>query len=197
MQDNLPLSDFATVLPQIGSDLSKINKQRLKLAPSVVENIQKKLISTDNNAQGYWPAAAELITYKSPSGDTELPDCAQSTPKQLSWLPLEPGKDGTPPPHQFTLSNCHLNLDVSMPASPFATMGPPDSFTIVCDHCVVTYSGGQIPPWGLKGYINLIFNHCDFVFSTPNEPPIKGKSLVKAVLASLDSESVSYNLSAS
>jgi len=144
-----------------------------------------------------WQAAAQLVSYESPQSDMNVPNCVNITPSQLSWVPVSPrfpGDQGTPPPHQFTLTHCHLDLDAPIDSSHFSPIGPPESFTIVCDRCVVTYSGGHIPLLGLKGYVNLIFNNCTFIFSSSGEPPPNGKSLIHTVLTSPNIEHVSSNL---
>jgi hypothetical protein len=186
-------ASLTTVLAQVQTaqaEGKKPDAKKLRNISSAVNTVVKK---NPELPEG-WRVASALISYDSPQPNVELPDCATITPTQLSWVPLDPQSKGTPPPHQFTLRNCHLNLDAPLPASHFTPVGQPESFTIVCDHCLVTYSGGAIPLLGLKGYVNLIFNNCRFAISASGEPPPAGKGLMEALLVSDDKSHVEHTL---
>jgi hypothetical protein len=185
---------LTTVLAQVQTaeaEGKKPDPDKLRIISKAVG----KAVSANPAVVDGWRTAAALINYEYSPLSEKLPDCVDATPTQLSWVPLHPEKAGTPPPHQFTVANCQLNLDDPLPASKFSPIGAPNTFTIVCQACLVTYSGGAIPLTGIPGYINLIFSGCRFSISAPKEPPPAGKSFMEAVLARDDTDRVSLSLS--
>jgi hypothetical protein len=60
---SLPLSDFKTSLPQVGSALSIVEQENAAVPTSVIEGLRVKLQQTDPSAPDYWPTAVRFLQF--------------------------------------------------------------------------------------------------------------------------------------
>jgi hypothetical protein len=100
-------------------------------------DIQQKLIATDKGAKDYWPVTAQVISYHS-----ELLKLVASIPTKECF-----------PEHPRTIftaisehKNCILDLDQTRTVA----------VDIICDNCIVRYSGGPTLISGVR-FINCLF----------------------------------------
>lgn len=60
-----PLSDFKTTLPDLSSAIATLREQGLTVAPSVINDLQHRLISVDASAPDYWPTVLQFLQFAS------------------------------------------------------------------------------------------------------------------------------------
>jgi hypothetical protein len=204
----LPLADFKLTLPALTSTMARAKQEHINVSPEVITGIQKKLLATDTQAPGFWPAASEFISYRSQVtvgwNNVNLPLCG-TTPAAAEINSITPkGREGNNAKLEmshgpFVYRDCKIILD-----SPEATasISPVLGFgDLIFDHCVVFYNGGPIvlvalkvaaePPPHLVGDLN--FTNCLFVFSFPVAPPPVGQRLATTLLAAETETSVNFN----
>ena len=154
----LPVNALGERLPAIRNLVALARNQNVKVPTDVIASINQKLISTDKGAKEYWPAAAELISYRSellhPSNGTSLPNC------------IPRGTLGTA---GDAYRNCVIDLDNKRGYA----------FAITCTHCLVRYSGGPVKVTGFFVDCVYMINLTD----NPNPDPT-GQRLEAELLAS-------------
>jgi hypothetical protein len=86
----LPSQAFQERLPAIKNLLAVAKDQNVRIDPEVMDTLRKKMLGIQVKSPEFWPAAAELISYRSvnalPSQQTTpsssgLPNCTDSPPK--------------------------------------------------------------------------------------------------------------------
>jgi hypothetical protein len=132
--------------------------QQASLAKLVLSDLQRNLNATDRNTPGYWPAAAEFITYRSQvsvgtalqtHSRPDMPNCTDNPPTPMGYrMTAEEEKNSVGPnPNQFIpalYENCRFVLDSPEEAArvPYAREGR--SFLIKFKNCQIIYNGGII-----------------------------------------------------
>ncbi|HEX4005786.1 MAG TPA: hypothetical protein VHX60_06405 [Acidobacteriaceae bacterium] len=155
-QASLPASEFRAALPDLGSALQTMQKEKISISPVTVDAIQKKMIATESSALGYWPAAAEFISYRSrnqaqnPSQllNANLPNCTDSDPHPPIVTNASPdrGPDGmyhgsfNGPYYE----NCRFELDSPDADSKVNSMLMARAPFLSFKHCLIVYRGGAI-----------------------------------------------------
>ena len=61
---SLPLPDFKATLPDLRSVIAAAKQQGVQATPKVIDDLQKKLIAVGERTPGFWPTAAEFISYR-------------------------------------------------------------------------------------------------------------------------------------
>jgi hypothetical protein len=182
-------------LPALASALTEAQRHGQRIQPSMQREINASLVAASKlNLPGYLPASAALIDYQSPKSVSELPDCLQTLPEQLSWYPFgsSPPPDAVPPPDQIKFTRCRLTLDSPTFARQFQPKTQTDGLSLVCENCEITYSGGELPIAKAKGFVNLIFTDCAFKVQLRDDSPNEARGLVSAILAAPDIAHVNY-----
>lgn len=211
-QAALSLDDFKATLPDLATNLARAKKQHIRIAPKVVMDIQQKLVATDVHTQGFWPAAAELISYRSQITfpdtanllDRKIPDCTDSEPFPAKTV------GATPPGGVGKLSNayyqnCRFTLDSPKDDAALNEIILHDYPAVEFRHCLIVYKGGtvslivfsrrdNVPLESLSGEFgpgvtatyhgpSIIFQDCLFNFSATNQVPQNGQVLTTSLLA--------------
>jgi hypothetical protein len=195
----LPPTDFRAALPDISSSIGVARKHNVKIPPTVVDDLSTQLKATEPSTSGFWPAAAEFISYRSEmlSGwaQTALPSCSEQLPVgrgvTKSSVPTSTGQYAVEIEHgPMVYRNCKIILDspeATTTLSPYLNIGD-----LVFEQCAIFYRGGPIifvpvrvatqTPTVPNG--KLIFTNCIFDVSLPAVPPSDGRTLIVALLAS-------------
>jgi hypothetical protein len=215
----LPLADFKTTLPEVRSAIAVARQSDVKVAPKVIEDLQQKLTASGERSPGFWPAAAEFISYRSygtTSGTlfTNLPNCTDRDPA--------PSKVGTKSPDGsvFTVENpvyenCRITLDSTKDTDKLNELLEHKDFAIVFRNCLVVYHGGEIHltvhPGKRDAVIHgdngpvmatvatpftLGFTNCLFDFGLNSPPPPLGQQLTHSILAT-SSPTITFTVSES
>jgi len=155
----LPLADFKTVVPDLASSIATLQIQKTKIPLNVVDSLSKKLTDTEPTTQGYWPAVAELISYRS--------SLLQNRQDTIN-LPLCPANN----PHLafkgFVFYDCILDID--------GRQIQDDR----CIRCIVRYSGGPVSIQNLQLVDSLLI----FKANGNSAPEGNGQKLEQILLAS-------------
>jgi hypothetical protein len=215
-QVSLSPSAFQASLPEIKSVVASARHQRLAVPVGVLDDLKQKLIATDSNAPGYWPAAAELISYQSElmAADfqtllrPDLPNCTDHDPEPPKILST--GEDR----HTFTISssiyeNCRFTLDSPQDDARVNSILQNNALQILFRHCLIVYRGGEIhliiaanrrpttmyprghPEDALTGPFTgdtLHFESCLLDFELNSRPPLLGQKYAQVLLATKGSE---------
>jgi len=152
----LPTQAFGERLPAIRNLVVLARNQNVKIPTTVVANIGQKMVSADKKARGYWPTAAELISYHS---ELLHPSVA---------LPSAPCFHGDIMTAIAGYADCVIDID-----------GNTTAIAITCTRCLVRYSGGHIR-------VNGFFYDCIFMVRSPEgqAPEPSGKRMETDLLAS-------------
>jgi hypothetical protein len=166
----LPLPDFKATLPDLSSAIAAATRDKVKVAPRVVEDLQTKLTASAN-APSFWPAAADFISYRSQivSHDVQslmaaaLPNCTDRAPTPLELVVSDEeakyGKAGDvanlPDLLNETDKNkthivpavykdCRFTLDSPEEAARIPNLGEQRSYVLTFRHCQIVYRGGAV-----------------------------------------------------
>jgi hypothetical protein len=197
----LPPEEFKASLSGLTSAIKAAEKKRLKVSPGIMNDLQAKLKLTEASTPGFWPAAAEFVTYRSQLvagwNNVNLPLCG-SVPANANINKIEMtgekvanGEEVAKVTHSpFVYKTCKIVLD-----SPAATiaMSQVMSFSdLIFDHCVIFYGGGPIVFVPVKVAVNettppklrggIEFDSCLFIFSLPTAPAPGGQKLITTLL---------------
>jgi hypothetical protein len=140
------------------STLERRADQQVSLAKLVLSDLQRNLNATDRSTPGYWPTAAEFVTYRSQVNvgadfqtlsRPDMPNCTDKPPTPMEYrMTAEEEKNSAGPnPNQFIpalYENCRFVLDSPEEAArvPYAREGR--SFLIKFKNCQIIYNGGVI-----------------------------------------------------
>ena len=189
----LPANDFKANLPDLSADIAMVRKQKLSVRPQVINSLQQKLIATDPSSTGFWPAAAQLISYRSslamPASEVQTilnyPPCRgpadmEGADRNAAAQVMGPdGKPTGPKTHITRIGeqDCAVQLDGK-------TISGWD-----CKRCLVKYSGGPLSMRDTR------FEDCLFVFEFhPDQPPPPdGRHLSDTLLAASELKNVTVS----
>jgi hypothetical protein len=190
----LPPSEFKTILPGLSSSIATARRQKVKIPSAVVDDLSKQLKTTEPSTSGFWPAAAEFISYRSALTHEDLANLANSMPRCVDTQPHpattknaitkeDLGKPTTVELNPAHYDNCRIQLDSPEENTKLneqaRTVLP--YFSLVFNHCLVVYKGGvvriQIPA------PTLTFTGCLWNFSVSDTPPPSGQKVTEALLA--------------
>jgi len=82
---------FKSTLPDLSSSLKDAKKQGVSVSTGVLDDLQQKLIAAPEDSSGYWPAVAELVSYRSKASNglllarDNLPNCVDSKPHSYAY----------------------------------------------------------------------------------------------------------------
>jgi len=167
---SLPLSDFKATLPDLSSAIAVATREKVKVGPRVVEDLQSKLTASAN-APSFWPAAADFISYRSQivSHDVQgligaqLPNCTDREPTPMELIVSEDeaknGKAGDK--HNLpdllnetdknkthmvpaVYENCRFTLDSPRETAEIPGLGEQRSYILTFRHCQIVYRGGPV-----------------------------------------------------
>jgi hypothetical protein len=169
--------------------------------------------ATDKEAPGFWPTAAEFISYRSSSSAPALPpnfpDCTDRDPKG-STITDNSKLNANPPQFSFSASiyeDCRLTLDSQKDSDKINTLLVTNALFIQFKHCLIVYRGGAVNliiaktnvPVVIRAGRNLnrptmiasdpfsgptlSFEDCVFYFKFDKTPPIKGQKITETLLA--------------
>ncbi len=184
-------------LPAIKNLLTVAQDQGVRVEPQVSEALRKNLLHVPNNALGYWPAAAQLISYRN-AGFT-IPQNATIPCNQTAGSVVVTG--GPAPADMLgeaSYSNCTLDLD--QPNLWSASKSSPhiesqgeivSSWHLTLHNVIVHYRGGP-----LAHVSEITFDHCilDFQFNVPPSAP--AQRLTETLLTANDINNVSFKIPA-
>jgi len=184
----LPASEFKATLPDLASSIAVARKRNVKVSPKVVEDLTKQLTATDANTSGFWPAAAELISYRSTLTHEDLEKLKSALPRCVDLVPhpattaqaISPGEQ-TVKINPAYYENCQFQLDSpeeDAKISNFAQHYP----ALTLRHCLVIYNGREVQ---LRlGMWPLMFENCLWQISVSGTPPSSGQKVTQTLLAS-------------
>ncbi len=210
----LPASEFKAALPELGPAIAATRRQKLKVSPKVVSDLQQHLTATDaDKTPSFWPTVAEFISFKSFNSASwaapaNLRACTDSAPTPATVKEVQSPRQMTINPGVY--ENCRFTLDSPQEderLNSFLTHSTPQ---IAFKHCVIVYRGGTINliisldernasytvgssehPMG-TGTVNvsvantLEFRDCLFDLVLHNAPPQPGRQLTQLLLAATD-----------
>ena len=196
----LPPQDFQKNLPKLEITLTAAANSSRVRDPAISDKLQDKFSKSNEDAPGFWPAAAAMINYRSVRAGGDLSDClAKPSPHEVTF------HDGLGPitvkngQATFTVGpdvyeNCRIELDSLSAQARYSEQLPIRS--IVFRHCLVIYHGGIImfPPSSVG---SLVFTECTFAIETPPQPPQSGKTLLSSLLSAPNMSDVTVKLSGS
>jgi hypothetical protein len=175
-------------LPAVTNVLQVARSENVQIHPDLSDSLRKNFLQVPQDAAGYWPAAAELVSYRS----TEAP-IASSSDKTCNNEKIviadTVGKEGVS--GYIEASNCTLDLDVEDVWQLNAKKG---SYWDLRLHNVRLHYSGIVPLVGIRA---IILDHCtlDFHFTRDgSSPPPNGRAITLQLLASSDPAKVEVNL---
>jgi hypothetical protein len=201
----LPLADFKASLSDLGSSIAAARKQNLKVPPKIVDDLIRKMTSTDKNTPAFWPVAAELISYRSLTLATPfiaaLPNCTDSLPTVSRIIEVPNPKTAKVGPGIY--ENCRITLDSEEENKRINSILSDRNPSLSFKHCLVIYRGGPVnlilswnnrpvrtivegkePSIGTVSVPNtLSFEECLFDFSFQGIPPPNGQQITETLLA--------------
>jgi hypothetical protein len=179
---------FEQTLPDVQKALLLAKRRHISVPPDILSAVTSRLLETNRGDPNFWPAAAMVINYRSPSF-RDLPDCLDAFPEGVQ---KGPGPDQETITATPTYTNCRIDLTDprSIGLYGFATKAT----DLVFNHCLIHYDGKPIFVLGSSRDIKgaLVFNDCAFDISITSEPlnrhfppPVSadGKGLIDVLLA--------------
>jgi hypothetical protein len=201
---SLPTATIQNRLPAI-QHLVKIAKDEgVKASPRALNALTEKLGAANTSVSGFWPVAADLLTYRSETlvdlkylNQPGIPPCTDATqtssptPEEaIHSLRLDKNGNITPkvvPIHSGVYSNCIFTLDSTMEAAnaPSWVKGTEaEPFTLTFRECHIVYHGGRISLLDMPdSHMRLLFVNCLFEFKFTNPPSPAGQKLTQQLLA--------------
>jgi len=166
----LPLPEFKATLPDLRSAIAAATREKVKVTPRVVEDLQAKLTASAN-APSFWPAAADFISYRSQivSHDVQslmavdLPNCTDRAPAPMELIVSDEeakhGKAGDTinlpdllnetdknKTHMVSAlyKDCRFTLDSPEETARIPNLGEQRSYILTFRHCQIVYRGGPV-----------------------------------------------------
>ena len=166
---------FQSTLPELKSAFATAKKENVRVAPTVINDLQQKFLGSSQTAPDFWPAAAEFISYRSALTHEDLVNLETSMPRCMDLQPHPATTaEATSPGEQTVKINpayyesCKIQLDSpeeDAKISYWSQTAPALTFR----HCLVTYNGGvvrlQLGMWPLT------FENCLWNFLVSGVPP--------------------------
>ena len=152
----MPQQDFNKSLPDIGSAVANLKKQKLVLPQTVLDDLSQKLVHADTSAPAYWPTAAEFINYRSQIIAQhfqdllrpDLPKCSDHAPIPMQTTFYGPAVEGSTEPSIEKLSayydDCEVTLDSPDEAKKIFDLLDNRLFVLTFRHCRIVWNGGEI-----------------------------------------------------
>lgn len=143
----LPASEFKATLPELGPAIATTRKQKLKVSPKIIRDLQRQLTATDADATpSFWSAASEFISYRSFNSASwnpppSLPTCTDSSPAPSTVSILSPTKMTINP---GVYENCTFTIDSPKDDARLNEIIQHRLAVIIFRHCVIVYRGGSI-----------------------------------------------------
>ena len=104
----LPTSEFKATLPDVSSSIAVARKHNITVPPKVIEDLSNQLKATEPATSGFWPAAAQLISYRSALGHEDILRLARSMPRCVDTQPQPATTAKAIQADRITLNLCHL-----------------------------------------------------------------------------------------
>ena len=200
----LPTATLQERLPAIQHLVSLAKDEGVKASPKVLGMLTQKLGAASTSAVGFWPVAADFITYRSRTladlkylTRPDIPPCTNATrtstptPEDaIHSLRLDANGNVTPkavPVTSGVYENCIFTLDstgeaANAPSWIKGTEAQP--FTLTFRECRIVYHGGRISLLDMPdSHIRLHFVNCLFEFRFANPPSPAGQKLTQQLLA--------------
>ena len=204
---SLQPEEFKAALPSLISAMATLRAQNAKIGSKIVDDVAQRLLATDRNAAGFWPAASELVSYRSQVAapdaarlaQTQLADCTDSAP-EITTLTVQ-GKENEKPIEVKALfavyRNCRVVLDSPKDANNLNSLLLKGGIAGVRFYqCLVVYQGGPIKlilAWKNQvifgSHIDispsgetLYFTDCVLDFSLQASPPLEAQRLTESFL---------------
>jgi hypothetical protein len=163
--------DLKRDLPQVGSTLRTASEHKVKVTAPVLSDLQKGLNAIAPSTLGYWPTAAQFISYRSQNtvpdfaslALPDLPNCTDHNPTPMKLIVSDEeaknGKAGdvanVPDLLNETDKNkthmvpavykdCRFTLDSPEETARIPNLGEGRSYVLTFRHCQIVYRGGQI-----------------------------------------------------
>ena len=190
----LPPSEFKAALPDVSSSIAVARKHNITVPPKVIEDLSNQLKASEPATSGFWPAAAELISYRSALSHEDILHLAKSMPRCVDTQPhaattakaiqADPDHPQFVPLNPAHYDNCRIQLDSPEENEKLskAAYNVIPNLPLVFNHCLVIYNGGvvriQIPTH------TLTFADCLWEFSVSGTPPPSGQKITETLLAS-------------
>jgi hypothetical protein len=203
----LPQNAFENSLSKLSSFIAKARRENVKVSPQVVGDLQQKMLATDAQTPGFWPAAAELISYRSEATannfttSANLSNCTDSDPIPMRVAEVGPGGSIRKLTSAY-YENCRFTLDSAQDDLRINGLLLTTVVNIEFRHCLIVYRGGAfalitykdaktIPLEGGTGHgatigyngPTLQFTQCLFDFSVSREIPKDGQETIRVLLA--------------
>ncbi|MGD0629904.1 MAG: hypothetical protein ABR987_11145 [Terracidiphilus sp.] len=160
------------------------SSESIKLSPQVLENYGKNVAAISSEpsvSNSVWPAAAELINYRSSPSNAANPEICEPN-NSFSRMPAM----------QIVIHGCTFVLDDAAPQfmQLFQLLQsehmPP---VLILDRVHVIYRGRAIIPVRA-----ILFVNCSFEFQISAPPPAAARSLTKILLAASDFKRIDFEL---
>lgn len=199
-------------LKRANSLMQLASAEHISLNPLLIENYRGKIaaISSDPFVSGaMWPAAAELISYRSQNATSfnhdllgsNLPNCVDSRPHPMEITKVSPVGAVLEIVSAY-YENCRFTLDSPKEDAVLNSMIRGSYPTIIFKHCQIIYSGGPFTlisridldnvPTATNGHgtglvisyhgPTLQFTDCIFSFSAIPHTPENGKQMLRSFL---------------
>lgn len=143
------------------SSLEHRTDQQASLAQLVLSDLQRNLNATDRSTPGYWPVAAQFISYRSQVNVVDfqtlsrpdMPNCTDRRPTPMEYrMTSEEERSTIDETNRVGLDssrfipaiyeNCRFVLDSPQEAERFPLLGA--SFNLEFKNCQIIYNGGPI-----------------------------------------------------
>jgi hypothetical protein len=206
----LPTATLQERLPAIQHLLATAKDQGVKADAKVLDALTQKLSAANTGAIGFWPTAAEFISYRSQSTITNLQsllrldikDCIDKDPTPMKVIDVSSDRH-TMHASSAYYDDCRLTLDSPRDSAKINDILGRLAAMLTFRHCLIIYRGGPInlipekhnrpsviigpdatpQPVTVDFENALRFENCLFSFLVPNVPPAAGQRLTTTLLA--------------
>jgi hypothetical protein len=194
-------------LPSVAVLIQVARTERIQIPQRASDQLSKNLLRVPDSALGYWPATAELVSFRSQghgsSGGLSMPDCTDAPPHPLTVSSVD-ANGGITGSNQPFYENCRFTIDSPKDNSRFNAFIRGAFPDIEFRHCLIVYRGGSftlitrldmdsvpLQSWSGRGKggalshhgPTMAFTNCEFDFSVPDrQPPPNAKLLLQALL---------------
>jgi hypothetical protein len=205
----LPKSEFQNKLPEVQNLIALARQRGVTVDAALTRRMSERLLSIKPRVPDFWPASAQLVSYKSSNGaasnvlnlaSAKLADCTESEPAPMRITAVLS-------PQQAQVSNalyenCQITLDSPKDDERINSFILGKFPRIKFKNCLVVYRGGQInlklewrgevigfqiegkPPMAMKmSGETMEFENCLFQFTIQGVPPPTGQEVTAVLLA--------------
>lgn len=195
----LPIREFERNLPSLRATLSQARLLEVKSPPELLSSLSTKLEAARVSAPNYWPAAAELISYRSENSSSKFASAMSSENLPICTTTiLHPGPViSVPSPTKIIFElpfyeHCKVMLDdpaqdaeINRQVEARAAAG------IALKNALVQYRGGEISIRLLQDahdanrkISSLVFVNCVFDLAAPENPSPPSEEVLRTLLRS-------------